>query len=116
MKKLIVNIAFYTLVLMNFCSTVLAGAPTGAAITLGPSVEATLIEITQIMLIVGAGVCIGKVIHIGILYVTSSAAEKSNAKMAVLPWLIGTFVCFGAATIGKFVINLLKVPGNVLEY
>ena len=68
------------------------------------------------MLIVAAGICIGKVIHIGILYVTSSAMDKSNAKTAVLPWIIGTFLCFGAAVIGPAIISIFKVTGNVLDY
>lgn len=75
-----------------------------------------LIRITQVLLLVGAGVCIGKLIHIGILFVTSSAAEKSNAKMAMLPWVIGTFVCFGASTIGGFIIKILMVNKDVLSY
>ena len=53
------------------------------------------------------------------MYVMSSANEKSNAKMALIPWLIGTIVCFGAATIGKFVINLISggnINKDVLEY
>ncbi len=80
------------------------------------SVVGPLTEITQILLIVAAGVCVGKVIHIGILYVMSSAADKSNAKMAVLPWIIGTFLCFGAAVIGPAIINIFKVTDNVLDY
>ena len=75
-----------------------------------------LVRITQILLLVGAGVCVGKLLHIGILFITSSAADKSNAKMAMLPWLIGTFVCFGASTIGSFVIKVLSVQKDVLSY
>lgn len=80
------------------------------------SVIKPLTEITQVLLIVAAGVCVGKVIHIGILYVMSSAMDKSNAKMAVLPWIIGTFLCFGAAVIGPAIINIFKVTDNVLDY
>ena len=46
----------------------------------------------------------------------SSAMDKSNAKMAVLPWIIGTFLCFGAAVIGPAIINIFKVTDNVLDY
>ena len=114
MKRIIVNITFYTAVLLHFCTTVFAGS-----VDLDSSVIDTLEEVTRILLLIGGGVCIAKVIHIGIMYVTSSAADKSNAKMAIMPWLIGTFVCFGAATIGSFII---KVIGGslrnkaVLEY
>lgn len=75
-----------------------------------------LVRITQILLLIGAGVCVGKLLHIGILFVTSSAADKSNAKMAMLPWLVGTFVCFGASAIGSFVIKILSVHKDVLSY
>ena len=114
MKKIIVNITFYTAVLLNFSTTVFANS-----VKLDQSVIDTLTEVTRILLLIGGAICIGKVIHIGIMYVTSSAADKSNAKMAIMPWLIGTFVCFGAATIGGFIIDV--IGGNyrnkpVLEY
>lgn len=118
-KRLLVNVFFYTLMFLNFASIVQAsGGAGGTEIELPTEAKNTITEITQILFLIGAGVCIGKCIHIGILYVTSSAAEKSNAKMAILPWLIGTFVCFGAATLGTFIINLLKPEGNksVLDY
>ena len=87
-------------------------------IQFGEEVTGPLKEITQVLLLVAAGVCIGKVIHIGILYVMSSAMDKSNAKMAILPWLIGTFLCFGAAVIGPAIINVFSegLPDGVLNY
>ena len=111
MKKIMSNIIFYSIMLLNFSSIVFAGD-----ITLSPTVESTLTEIIEIMLLIGAGVCVFKVIQIGIMYVTSSAVDKSNAKQAIMPWLIGTFVCFGAATIGGYIIEFLKVDKPVLEY
>lgn len=109
-KKIFSNFAFYTWFFLNFGTSVLASSA---------DVNQTLTRITNIILIIGAGVCIGKCIQIGIMYVMSSANEKSNAKMALIPWLIGTNVCFGAATIGKFVINLISggnINKDVLEY
>ena len=47
---------------------------------------------------------------------TSSAVEKSNAKAAVLPWIVGTIVCFGAGWIGPMIINMFKIGGDVLDY
>lgn len=111
MKKIISNIIFYTIILLNFGSVVFANE-----ITLGSTVEGALTDIIEILLLVGAGVCVFKVIQIGIMYVTSSAVDKSNAKQAILPWLIGTFLCFGAATIGGYIIDILKVDGPVLGY
>ena len=87
-----------------------------AAVTLDPSVTSILTEVTQVLLVVAGGACVAKMIHIGILYVSSAAADKSNAKTALLPWLIGTFICFGAATIGPAVIGIFKVDKSVLEY
>lgn len=74
------------------------------------SVNKILTEILTVLLGVGGAVCVAKLIHIGILYMTSSAVEKSNAKSAVLPWIIGTIVCFGAAWIGPLIIKLVN-PG-----
>lgn len=107
-KKLISFL--YNVILLSMCFTNVAYAVDMGAIT------APLTEITEVLLIIGAGVCIAKVIHIGILYVTSSAVDKSNAKMAILPWLIGTFLCFGAAVIGPAIINIFKVDKPVLSY
>ena len=102
MIKKIVNITFYLFVLLNFCTFVLASSDADLS-----GIIPTLTEITRILLLIGGGVCIGKVIHIGILYVTTSAVDKSNAKMAIIPWLVGTLVCFGAATVGSFIINII---------
>ena len=110
MKKLI-KIVICTCLLFSFSTCTFA-----SGMTLPSQVTTTLTEVTQVLLVVGAGVCIGKVIQIGIMYVTSSAVDKSNAKSAIMPWLIGTFVCFGAAVIGKFIIGLLSVGTNVLSY
>ena len=97
----------YNVILLSMCFTNVTYAVDMGAIT------EPLTEITEVLLIIGAGVCIAKVIHIGILYVTSSAVDKSNAKMAIL---IGTFLCFGAAVIGPAIIEIFKVDKDVLSY
>ena len=85
-------------------------------------VKTTLTDLTSILLLIGTAVCIGKVIHIGILYLTSTAMDKSTAKQAILPWLLGTIICFGASTIGSAIINIFQDAlegagvGNVLDY
>ena len=102
-----------TLLLLCFNNMVFAAG----SVTLGDDVIKTLTEITQVLLVVAAGVCVGKVIHIGILYASSVAMDKSNAKSAILPWLIGTFICFGAAVIGPAIIGIFSGgPANVLDY
>ena len=112
MKRNGIKILFCTAILLSGCSCVLANSE----VELGSDVLNTLTATTRIMLLIGAFVCVAKLIQIGILYVTSSAADKSNAKMAILPWLIGTFVCFGAATLGGYVIRLLQITRDVLNY
>ena len=79
------------------------------------SVTAVLQPILATLFGLAGAICVGKIIHIGILYMTSSAADKSNAKTALLPWIIGTIVCFGASWIGPLIINLFKISGNVLD-
>ncbi|MBQ8299089.1 MAG: hypothetical protein IJX99_04355 [Clostridia bacterium] len=113
-KNILINILFNAL-FISLCLSkiVLAGEEKEIDFS---SVVTPLTEITQVLLIIAAGVCVGKVIHIGILYVMSSAMDKSNAKMAVLPWIVGTFLCFGAAVIGPAIINIFKVTDNVLDY
>lgn len=113
LKKFVCNLT--SSVLFIFGVNSIAYASSNIDLT---NVRAPLIEITNLLLIIAAGVCIGKCIHIGIKYMMSSAAEKSNAKEAMLPWLIGTFVCFGAAIIGPFIIGLLSdgLPSTVLSY
>lgn len=101
-KRILSNLVYYTLFFLNFGIKVFASGGEVDA-----EVSGVLGEITQVILIVGAAVCIGKCIQIGIMYTLSSANEKSNAKMALVPWVIGTIVCFGAATIGRFFINLI---------
>ena len=105
--KILYNTVF---VLFCFCNVAYASGVDMSAI------ETPLTEITQVLLVIAGGACVAKIIHIGILYVTSSAADKSNAKMALLPWIVGTFLCFGAATIGPAIINILRVDKDVLSY
>lgn len=114
MRKRLINAVFYIITFLNFGSIALASSEIAADVT----VTNTLTEVTKIILIVGAAVCVGKCIQIGIMYTMSSANEKSNAKMALIPWVIGAIVCFGAATIGGAIINTIGsgMPDNVLEY
>lgn len=74
-----------------------------------------LIEVTRVLLVIGGLVCIGKLVQIGIMYMMTSVDQKSQAKTAVLPWLVGTIVCFGAAWIGSAIIGIMKVDGDVLS-
>lgn len=74
-------------------------------------------KIATLLIWIAGAVCLGKAIHIGILYITGTANDKSNAKSAILPWIIGAIVCFAFQFIGNFVIDILdpEIP-DVLEY
>ena len=115
MKNKIFNVFFNLMVISCFANVVFAGD-----VTVPKDVRDTLVDITQILLLVGSGVCIVKVIHIGILYLTATAVEKSHAKEAIFPWLLGTIICFGAATIGNAIIKIFTqgsaLPSDVLSY
>lgn len=102
----------YNILFVSYCinSMVFASEVNMGAIT------DPLTEITQVLLIIAGGACVAKIIHIGIMYVMSSAADKSNAKMALVPWVVGTIICFGAATIGPAIIGIFRVDQPVLSY
>ena len=84
------------------------------------SVTETLTAVVEMLLVIAGLVCVGKLIQIGITYMTSSAVEKSNAKAALIPWLVGTVVSFGAAIIGRTILNIIVSDElrskNVLDY
>lgn len=83
-----------------------------------PDVSAITSVLTPILsglLALAGAICVAKIAHIGILFMTSSAVDKSNAKASLLPWIVGTIVCFGASWIGPWIISLFSVPGNVLD-
>lgn len=79
------------------------------------SLASTIREIVGILGWVAVVVCLFKVIQIGILFVTS-AGGKSKAKEAILPWLVGVFICATFATLGPFIIDLIDTGKDVFEY
>lgn len=112
LNKLLSNLLTFAMIMAVLLPTgVLAGVD-------GGTVDAILTEVVQILLTVAGCVCLGKLIHIGIIFLTAGAAEKSNAKMALVPWLVGTVVCFGASWIGGTIINIIGsgMDGDVLGY
>ncbi len=76
----------------------------------------TLGEIISILFWIACFVCTLKFIHIGILYMLAGVDGKSKAKGALLPWLIGAFVCVTFATIGPAIMNLFYTGSSVLDY
>lgn len=113
LNKFLSNLLTFTMIMAVLLPTgVFAGVDNGGA------VDTILTEVVQILLTVAGCVCLGKLIHIGIIFLTAGAAEKSNAKMALVPWLVGTVVCFGASWIGGTIINIIGsgMDGDVLGY
>lgn len=103
-------LTFILLLTMFLPASVFAG-------TGDPEVDKILVEVVDLLLTVAGCVCLGKLIHIGILFLTAGVAEKSNAKMALIPWIIGTIVCFGASWIGSTIIDVIGagMNGDVLS-
>ena len=109
-NQIISNFLTFSILFSMFINTVVYA--TGDA-----EVDKILIDVAEILLTVAGLACVGKLIQIGIKYMMTAAEEKSNAKMALLPWLIGTIVCFGAAWIGKTVVGIFdNGPTEVLSY
>ena len=76
----------------------------------------TLTDITRVLSAIAGIVCLFKLIQIGIMYMLTGANEKSTAKTAVLPWIIGAVVCGGYSIIGGAVIDMIREnSGGVLD-
>lgn len=109
-NNLLLNIAIYSFLFSSFLyNFAYASGQT--------SVKDVLKEVATVLLVLGGLVCVGKLIQIGIMFMMVSVDQKSQAKTAVLPWLIGTIVCFGAPWIGNLIISILDTgKANVLDY
>lgn len=83
---------------------------------INPELGNTLGEIISVLFWIACFACTLKIIHIGILYLTTGVEGKSKAKGALLPWLIGAFICVTFATLGPAIMNLFYTGGNVLDY
>ena len=98
-----------------FMSRAYATVVTGSGIN--SELGATLGEIISILFWIACFACTIKILHIGILYMTTSVEGKSKAKGALLPWLVGAFICVTFATLGPAIMDLFYTPGkNVLDY
>lgn len=76
----------------------------------------TISEIIGILFWIACVACTLKIIHIGILYMTTGVEGKSKAKGAMLPWVIGVFICATFATLGPAIMDLFYTNKNVLDY
>lgn len=99
---------------MFLMSRTYATVVTGSGIS--GELATTLGEIISILFWIACFACTIKILHIGILYMTTSVEGKSKAKGALLPWLIGAFICVTFATIGPAIMDLFYTGKDVLEY
>lgn len=81
-----------------------------------PELNNTIGEIVSILFWIACVVCVGKLIHIGILFILTGADGKSKAKGAILPWIVGVAICATFATLGPAIIDLFYTEKDVLSY
>lgn len=78
-------------------------------------IQASINEIAGILGAVAGFVCVGKCIHIGILFLLGTVQDKAKAKDAFIVWFIGAIICAGYLVIGQWVIGLVgSGAGDVL--
>lgn len=78
----------------------------------GDGVYAIIKEIMGIMSILGFAIAMFKLIQIGIQFILGAGRAKSDAKAALMPWLVGAIVCIMFGTIGPWVMNLIMGSGS----
>ena len=57
----------------------------------------------------GYAISVGMVVFIGIKYMLGAADTKANMKGAIVGWLIGAFIVFGASTVIAIVTSVLNI-------
>lgn len=100
-NKILINFITYSLLFFTFTNQCVFAAE-------DDTVFKILEEVAQVLFVIAGLLCLGKLIQIGIMYMTSSAVEKSQAKTALVPWLAGTVIAFGASVIGPAIIKLIS--------
>ena len=73
----------------------------------GDGVYATLREIMSILAWAGFAIAVFKVLQIGMMFMLGAGKAKSDAKSALVPWLVGAAVCVLFGTVGPAIINLI---------
>lgn len=99
-------IALVPVIMVYFGGSIYAG---NAAVD---ATEGILGEIGRIIALIASFVCLAKVIQIGIMYMLSGAGNKSQAKSAILPWLIGTVICGAYVALGQPIIDAFRSAGG----
>jgi hypothetical protein len=73
----------------------------------GTGAYETIREIVNLLFFVGMGICVIKLMHIGVKFITN-AAGKGNAKEALLPWFIGAVLLALFWPISTWIISSLE--------
>ncbi len=74
----------------------------------GKEVENAAESIYNILLGVGIIVTMAISVFLGAKFIMASAEEKADIKQSMLPFIIGTFVMFGAFGIWRILLNMLS--------
>lgn len=110
-KKFITFLYIFTLMLAKISYAAEQLSEAQGNLKDGNGVYATLREIIGILLLIGVGISIIKMMHIGIKYLTQPAGGRSNAKESIIPWFVGAVVLALFWQISNWVIGELE-PTN----
>lgn len=64
--------------------------------------------IINVLMTIGTMIAAIVILILGIKYMVTPIAEKAETKQAMMPFIIGCFVMFGAFSIWKIVVNILQ--------
>jgi len=107
------KVSYITLLLLMISSFAIAsenGVDVGGVvddINSGEGVFGTIQEIIGILSWVGFAIAVAKMMQIGIMYLMGAAKSKNDAKTALMPWLVGAFICAAFGTVGPWIIGTL---------
>ena len=73
----------------------------------GEGAYGTIKSIANTMFLIAFAVAVFKLIQIGIGFLTGSGKSRQDAKMALIPWVIGVLVCALYFTVGDWIIRTL---------
>ena len=73
----------------------------------GKGVYGTIQEIIGVLSWAGFAIAIAKMMQIGIMYLMGAAKSKNDAKSALMPWIVGAFICASFGTLGPWIIGTL---------
>ena len=108
-KKISYSTLFF-LMISSFAVASESGVDVGGVvddINGGEGVFGTIQEIIGILSWAGFAIAVAKMMQIGIMYLLGAAKGKNDAKSALIPWIVGAFVCAAFGTIGPWVIGTL---------